>query len=113
MAGHTQNEPVHFEVRVSSEADVDSIQSALTDQLKQQPDFRVLEVTQITPFGMTGAEIAISFVISLVSSAVVHVYRDEIDGAVSKVSKITNESLRIVYRRPPGSYEVISEEQTE
>ena len=88
---------IAFNVFVDATSDVDDSQSRLIAAIEEEPGFTVEKVERIKPFGMTGAEIAISFAISLGSSALVHIARDRIDDAVRRVSGVIKKPLRVAF----------------
>ena len=90
---------IEFNAFVDATLDVDDSQSRLIAAIEEEPGFTIDRVERIKPFGMTGAEIAISFVISLASSALVHVARDRIDDAAKRVSGAIKKPLRVVFKR--------------
>lgn len=90
---------IEFKVFVDANADIDDSQSRFIAALIDQVGFKVDKAERIKPFGMTGAEIAISFVISVASSAFVHVARDRIDEVARRVSEEIKRPLRVVFKR--------------
>lgn len=90
-----------FEVRVKSDANLDEIQKQLAEEIGRIPDLRVDSVNRISPFGMSGGDIAISFVVSVLSSAAVHVFRNQIDDMAKKVSGSTRAALRVIFKKTP------------
>jgi hypothetical protein len=93
------SDTIEFRILVHANADIGDSQARLIAAVNDQPGLTVDKVERLKPFGMTGAEIAISFVVSVASSALVHVARDRIDDAAKRVSEDIKRPLRIVFKR--------------
>ena len=93
------SDTIRFEVRIDRDLDPINVADLLRKELEHIPGIRINSVEHIEPLGMTAIEAAISFVISLVSSGMVHVYRDQIDSAVKKASERTKSAMRVIFHR--------------
>ena len=95
---------IEFSVLIDANSDIEDSQARLIAAINDEPGFSVANVERIKPLGMSGAEVAISFAVSLVSSALVHAARDQIDVVVKRISAEIKRPLRVVFRRKkPGT----------
>jgi hypothetical protein len=90
---------VEFDVRIDADLDPVRIEELLRRELECNPGLRVVSCNHAEPLGMMASEIAISFIVSLVSSSLVHVYRNHIDAAAQKVGEMTQSAIRVIFRR--------------
>ena len=102
MAESNGPETILVEVRVGGDTDLTEVERELSDQLRAVDGLRIESTNVVKPFGMTGAEAAISFVISLVASVIANTYREEIDSAVKRASDGVKVAMRTVYRKVSG-----------
>lgn len=92
------SDSVEFEVRIEIDLDPNKVEGLLRTEFERNLGIRVVAAKHVRPLGMTATEAAISFVISLVSSSLVHTYRDQIDAAAKKVGEKTKSVVRVVFR---------------
>lgn len=92
------SDPVKFELRVPKGTDVKKLIESFNGELKKQNDeYDVKESHEVKPMGMTTPDIILSVVISVGSSAAVHVYRDQIDSAAKSAGKLLMTDVRVLF----------------
>lgn len=92
------SESVSVELRVPKGADLNGLAQSFGAELKKQNDQLGIENSkEIKPMGMTTPDLIMSVVISIGSSAAVHVYRDQIDAAARAVGKVLNTDVRVLF----------------
>lgn len=90
---------IEFEVRGDA-AGATRLEPLLREQFENVPELRVESSAVDRAMGMSGEEIAITFVVSLLASTVVHVIRNRIDAAVRAVGDATGTHLRLLFPSP-------------
>ncbi|MCD0463052.1 hypothetical protein [Roseiconus lacunae] len=100
------SETLIVELRTSNTADVDQLKETFANELaKQNAELSVSNMKKIEAVGMTTSDLILSVIISLGSSAAVHVYRDEIDAAAKAASKLLKTDVRTFFRGDQKSIE--------
>lgn len=92
------SDPVKLELRVPKGTDVRKLIESFDGELKKQSDeFDIKESHEVKPMGMTTPDIILSVVISVGSSAAVHIYRDQIDTAAKSVGKLLMTDVQVLF----------------
>ena len=74
------SDQIQFEIRAADTVDSKKLAETFSDELRKQSDNVAIESAgEVPTLGMTTPDVVISIVISVASSAAVHVIREEID----------------------------------
>lgn len=89
---------IEFEIRLPADADVEIIEAIIGAELKKLSEPHQVKIQRTRALGMTGAEIAISFVVSFAASVIANRYKGEIDAILDKTAGTTKTFFKILFK---------------
>lgn len=99
-------ESLTLELRTSNTTDVGALKKTFVEELsKQNADLKISEMQEVQAVGMTTPDIILSIIISVGSSAAVHVYRDQVDAAAKATGQFLKTDVRTLFKNKQKSIE--------